>query len=741
SSIFSIPPPPADPDTKINIFGGATEAEKRFASAGGDASSGSLFGSGSESGSGLFAGIPSSGALFGLPAEGASTGGLLGSLGGAKKSQAIESDEKPNIFAEGDKTPKHQDSKAPASFGSLFGEAPAFGSSKGEESGGVTSLSSNFGTPSIFDATSGGSAFAFGGPAPASSGSSLFGFGSGSGGGTGLFGTTPPAEGGFGRQVSAPAPDELFDIKPQEPKSKRLATDVELAEEPTAPGPRRKADADVLAKRKMVRARRSSAAKKEEPDSAPKAEFPPPAPANPQLLENLMAVPPGVEGLFPGLPGPPPVQAVAATSDVPTGPPKQADEPASSNPFAGLTAPEPKETKATPAPAAPAESKITPAAGTEEAAPEGPVKVETKEDFWRVQIEAIYRKRRRVKFVPGNCEPNWNPMKLRLGRENRNDVPKLMEKHKGKEVILFKKVCQRYDLDPSKIYTNEDAWSGEDREFKDDPDEAEGTGSAASSGSLFGEAAAAPSGTGVPNLFGGTAGSIFGSSASADLQPAPNSGGALWTAPDSGGSGGASIFGTPSSGGSLFGTPASEGGGSAPVSLFGASSGGSIFGAPGTGSGSVGSIFGNAFGEKTEKPEEGKSIFGSSSGSSLFDKPATSGSGLFGAPSGGSTASSNIFGSTGASSGSSFFGGTSTGSGTSMFGASSGTGTSIFGSGGGSGSPGSGSPTSAFVFGASTSGSGTSLFGGSGIFGASSGSGTSIFGEPGLELEAVGRGS
>ena len=33
----------------------------------------------------------------------------------------------------------------------------------GEESGGVTSLSSNFGTPSIFDATSGGSAFAFGG--------------------------------------------------------------------------------------------------------------------------------------------------------------------------------------------------------------------------------------------------------------------------------------------------------------------------------------------------------------------------------------------------------------------------------------------------------------------------------------------------------------------------------------------------------------------------------------------------
>jgi len=697
SSIFSIPPPPADPDTKINIFGGATEAEKRFASAGGDASSGSLFGSGGEPGSGLFAGIPSSGGLFGLPAEGASGGGLLGSLGSTKKSQP-ESEEKPqNIFAEGDKTPKHQDSKAPSSFGSLFGEAPAFGSSKGEESGGVTSLSSNFGTPSIFDATSGGSAFAFGGPAPASSGSSLFGFGSGSGGGTGLFGTTPPAEGGFGRQVSS-APDELFDIKPQEPKSKRLATDVELAEEPPAPGPRRKADADVLAKRKMVRARRSSAAKKEEPESAPKAEFPPPAPANPQLLENLMAVPPGVEGLFPGLPGPPPVQAVVATTDAPTGPPKQADEPASSNPFAGLTAPEPKETKATPGPA---ESNITPAAaGTEEAAPEGPVKVETKEDFWRVQIEAIYRKR--------------NPMKL-------NDVPKLMEKHKGKEVILFKKVCQRYDLDLSKIYTNEDAWSGEDREFKDDPDEAEATGSAASSGSLFGEAAA-PSGTGVPNLFGGTTGSIFGSDNNASLMPAP--------APNSGG---ASIFGTPSSGGSLWGTPASggsEGGGSAPAPLFGAPSGGSIFGATGmSGSGSVGSLFGNAFGEKTEKPEEGKSIFGSS-GSSLFGKPATSGSGLFGTPaSGGSTASTNIFGSTGANS---LFGG-STGTGTSIFGAGS-TGSSIFGAGSGSGPDSSGSPaTSAFVFGASTTStdSGTSLFGGTGFGGSSSGSGTSIFGEPG----------
>ncbi|CAE7710185.1 unnamed protein product, partial [Symbiodinium microadriaticum] len=371
--------------------------------------------------------------------------------------QAIESDEKPNIFAEGDKTPKHQDSKAPASFGSLFGEAPAFGSSKGEESGGVTSLSSNFGTPSIFDATSGGSAFAFGGPAPASSGSSLFGFGSGSGGGTGLFGTTPPAEGGFGRQVSAPAPDELFDIKPQEPKSKRLATDVELAEEPTAPGPRRKADADVLAKRKMVRARRrrtadcyicgvSWLAQVKMSQTPSKDDINPDSyNISVERLENLMAVPPGVEGLFPGLPGPPPVQAVAATSDVPTGPPKQADEPASSNPFAGLTAPEPKETKATPAPAAPAESKITPAAGTEEAAPEGPVKVETKEDFWRVQIEAIYRKR--------------NPMKLRLGRENRNDVPKLMEKHKGKEVILFKKA--RHDcwvgwfaLDPLSTATN-----------------------------------------------------------------------------------------------------------------------------------------------------------------------------------------------------------------------------------------------------------------------------------------------
>ncbi|OLQ11066.1 hypothetical protein AK812_SmicGene5185 [Symbiodinium microadriaticum] len=112
SSIFSIPPPPADPDTKINIFGGATEVGVANAEVFGSIPMISLKSDSPplvemQALAAQFpavavreAGIPSSGALFGLPAEGASTG------------QAFESDEKPNVFAEGDKTPKHQDSKA-----------------------------------------------------------------------------------------------------------------------------------------------------------------------------------------------------------------------------------------------------------------------------------------------------------------------------------------------------------------------------------------------------------------------------------------------------------------------------------------------------------------------------------------------------------------------------------------------------------------------------------------------------
>lgn len=59
------------------------------------------------------------------------------------------------------------------------------------------------------------------------------------------------------------------------------------------------------------------------------------------------------------------------------------------------------------------------------------MKIESKEDFWRVQIEAIYRRR--------------NPHKFK-------EVGGLMEKYKGKEMQLYVKVCKHYDLNPKKLY-------------------------------------------------------------------------------------------------------------------------------------------------------------------------------------------------------------------------------------------------------------------------------------------------
>eukprot|EP00929_Paragymnodinium_shiwhaense_P027441 TRINITY_DN16106_c0_g1_i1.p1 TRINITY_DN16106_c0_g1~~TRINITY_DN16106_c0_g1_i1.p1 ORF type:complete len:204 (+),score=65.90 TRINITY_DN16106_c0_g1_i1:118-729(+) len=65
------------------------------------------------------------------------------------------------------------------------------------------------------------------------------------------------------------------------------------------------------------------------------------------------------------------------------------------------------------------------------------VKVNSSEDFWRVQLEAIYRRR--------------NPHKL-------DGVPALLEKYKGKEAALYAKVCKTYFLDPKKLYADPKAW-------------------------------------------------------------------------------------------------------------------------------------------------------------------------------------------------------------------------------------------------------------------------------------------
>lgn len=70
-----------------------------------------------------------------------------------------------------------------------------------------------------------------------------------------------------------------------------------------------------------------------------------------------------------------------------------------------------------------------------------PIKVETREDFWRVQVEAVYRRR--------------NPYKL-------DNVPSLLEKYRGQEAVLYTKVCLKYLLDPKKFYADPCAWDDEE---------------------------------------------------------------------------------------------------------------------------------------------------------------------------------------------------------------------------------------------------------------------------------------
>lgn len=58
-------------------------------------------------------------------------------------------------------------------------------------------------------------------------------------------------------------------------------------------------------------------------------------------------------------------------------------------------------------------------------------------DFWRVQLEAIYRKR--------------NPYKL-------HRLPDLLENWKGQEALLYRRVCLAYDLDAHQFYACQTKW-------------------------------------------------------------------------------------------------------------------------------------------------------------------------------------------------------------------------------------------------------------------------------------------
>mmetsp|Transcript_29405 Transcript_29405/g.80376 ORF Transcript_29405/g.80376 Transcript_29405/m.80376 type:complete len:277 (-) Transcript_29405:215-1045(-) len=71
--------------------------------------------------------------------------------------------------------------------------------------------------------------------------------------------------------------------------------------------------------------------------------------------------------------------------------------------------------------------------------------VKTSEEFWRVQVESVYR----VK----------NPQKLM-------NVPALLKKYEGQEAVLYAKVCKTYGLNPTKFYADPKAWEDEEGNAK-----------------------------------------------------------------------------------------------------------------------------------------------------------------------------------------------------------------------------------------------------------------------------------
>jgi len=81
-----------------------------------------------------------------------------------------------------------------------------------------------------------------------------------------------------------------------------------------------------------------------------------------------------------------------------------------------------------------------------DAASVGIIQVRTREDFWRAQLDAIYSRR--------------NPLK-------RKNIPALMEKYKGREAMLYRKVCQQYCLCPTKFYAEAKAWEGLESDGQD----------------------------------------------------------------------------------------------------------------------------------------------------------------------------------------------------------------------------------------------------------------------------------
>eukprot|EP00927_Polykrikos_kofoidii_P074464 TRINITY_DN70464_c0_g1_i1.p1 TRINITY_DN70464_c0_g1~~TRINITY_DN70464_c0_g1_i1.p1 ORF type:complete len:209 (-),score=57.48 TRINITY_DN70464_c0_g1_i1:101-727(-) len=135
------------------------------------------------------------------------------------------------------------------------------------------------------------------------------------------------------------------------------------------------------------------------------------------------------------------------------------------------------------------EASSSAAASDAKDAPEEVQTVTNSADFWRVQVESVYRRR--------------NPMKL-------DSVPKLLEKYAGKEITLYTKVCKTYDLDPKRFYADPKAWDDYSKDtLEEAKPEAESTGGMNSGGgvsvpNLFGSSSGG--GVAVPNLFGSASG-------------------------------------------------------------------------------------------------------------------------------------------------------------------------------------------------------------------------------------------
>eukprot|EP00392_Amoebophrya_sp_AT5.2_P002580 g2585.t1 len=208
-----------------------------------------------------------------------------------------------------------------------------------------------------------------------------------------------------------------------------------------------------------------------------------------------------------------------------------------------------------------------------------------------------------------------NPKKIKT-------LAPLLEKYKGREMQLYKKVCAQYELPVEKTEadgTKKIIWYAvtdidDTAEFKDE--EGEGGDKGGSDAPASTSSTAAPA---APTT------SIFGST--------------------TGAAAGASIFGAkPAGGTSLFGAPAGTSTGAAAPSIFGApgTSSGSLFGAPPA---SSGGLFGAPAGDAV-KASEPKGIFGAAtttSGDGNATAPALGG--IFGSSASGAAAPPSIFGS------------------------------------------------------------------------------------------------